>query len=65
MKSAAEMVNVLRVGLETGAGVVLVTIDGRTTQFDRTQALQELAFWEKRAAREAGTRPAFTRVRLG
>jgi hypothetical protein len=64
MKSAAEMCCVLREALETGVGVVSVTIDGRTTQFDRKQALQELDFWEKRAARESGRRPMFTRVRL-
>ena len=48
------MVAILREALATGAGVVSVTVDGRTTQYDRKQALQELNFFEKRAAREYG-----------
>ena len=53
--SAAEMVVKLREALATGFGVVSVTIDGRSTQFDRGQALEELRFWQKEAAKEAGT----------
>jgi hypothetical protein len=40
-----------------GTGVVSVTIDGTTTQFDPAAAQAELELFEARAAREAGIRP--------
>lgn len=64
-KSAAEMVVAIKDALATGFGVVSVTIDGRSTQFDRAQALEELKFWQKEAAKEAGARPMFLPIKLG
>jgi hypothetical protein len=58
------MVDALTTALATGLAVVSVTIDGVTTQFNRQQALQELAFWERRAARAAGRRPIASSINL-
>lgn len=63
--SAAEMVVKIKDALATGFGVVSVTIDGRTTQFDRAQLLKELKHFQNEAAREAGTRRFFTPIKLG
>jgi len=53
--TSAEMVDALKKALASGAAVVSVSIDGSSTTFGREQALKELQFWERRAAREAGT----------
>jgi hypothetical protein len=60
-KSSAEMVSILKEALQTGAAVVSVTIDGQIVQYNRKDAREELLFWERRAAREAG-RPRFIPV---
>lgn len=64
-KSAAEMVVAIKEALATGFGIVSVTIDGRTTQWNRAQAIEELRFWQREAANEAGTRPLFVPIKLG
>lgn len=60
----AEMVDIIRAALATGASVVSVNIDGQVTQWDRRQAMQELEFWERRAARSTGRRPAAASINL-
>ena len=40
-----------------GTGVVSVTVDGTTTQYDAKAAREQLEFHEARAARADGTRP--------
>lgn len=40
----------------TSPGVVSVTIDGISTTYSWAQAKDQLLFWERRAARLAGTR---------
>jgi hypothetical protein len=65
MATDAEMVVALQTALATGAGIVSVTVDGLKTDFDRAQALQELALFERRAARAAGTRPTASSIVLG
>lgn len=63
--TAAEMVTAIRAALlATPVGVVSVTVDGETTVWNRRQAMEELEMWERRVAREAGTRPLFRRVNL-
>jgi len=50
-----EMADAIRAALATTpAGLVSVTVDGTTTQWDRLKALQELEKWERRASRTAG-----------
>lgn len=45
-------------------GVVSISVDGQTVQYSRSQALAELAFWEKRLARSNGRRPRAARIDL-
>lgn len=60
----AQMVTSLKEFLQSGAGVTSITVDGVTTTLDRKQAMEELSFWERRAARTAGTRPVASRIKL-
>ena len=62
--SNAQMVLLLREALAKNVGVVSVNIDGRQVSFNRQQAISELNFWERRLARENGTRPLFVPVKL-
>jgi hypothetical protein len=63
--SARQMVNLILTALQTQpAGVVMVTVDGQTVQYNRTQALEELRFWEQRAAKETGTRPRAASIKF-
>lgn len=64
MATDAEMVEVLRNALATGAGVVSISVDGVTVSYSREQALRELQFWEKRAARASGRRPRIVSIDL-
>jgi len=58
------MVALIEGKLKANAGVKSVTIDGVVTVFDRQQLIDELAYWQKRVAREAGSRPVVSRVDL-
>ncbi len=58
------MVATLKAALATDAAIVSVKIDGTEVRYDRQQALRELSFWETRAARENGTRPVASQIRL-
>jgi len=62
--TAAEMVDLLKTALETNAGVVTVNVNGLNVTYNRDQALRELTFWERRAGREAGTRPVTAGINL-
>ncbi|MDB5294915.1 MAG: hypothetical protein JWO31_898, partial [Phycisphaerales bacterium] len=39
------------------AGVVSVTTDGQTTEWDRKSLRDELEYWESKVARDDGRRP--------
>ena len=55
MKSAAEMVILLREAQETNIGVYQIAFgDGRSMTLDRKQLLAELKYYTQKAAREAG-----------
>jgi hypothetical protein len=63
--SAAQMVVLLRNALATNpVGVVNVTVDGQTVQYSRSQAIDELKFWQREAGKEGNTRPRTSRIRL-
>jgi homoserine kinase len=63
--TAQQMVDKLTTALQTQpAGVVSVTVDGQIVQFNRQQAIDELAFWEKRAAQQSGNRPRTASINL-
>lgn len=64
--SSKQMVQILMTALQTQpAGVVSVTVDGQVVTYNRQQAIQELSFWEKRAAQESGRRPRIASINLG
>lgn len=65
MATDAQMVAAIKTGLADGAGLVRVTVDGTTTEWDRATAMLELTFYERRAARAAGTRPISASIKLG
>jgi hypothetical protein len=63
--TAAQMVTLIMTALsDNPVGVVSVLVDGQTVQYSRSQALDELKFWQREAAKEAGTRPRVARIRL-
>ncbi len=62
MASACEMVAKIREALmATPAGVVSITFEGRTQQYDRKELREELLFWQQQAQIEAG-RPSLIPV---
>lgn len=64
--TAQQMVDLIAAALAANPiGVVTVNVDGQTVEYDRAQALKELAFWEQRAARERGGRPRVRSINLG
>jgi hypothetical protein len=61
--SSADMVEILKSALKENPGAMLtVTVDGQTTTWSRQQAISELQFWERRAAREQGRRPIVAQI---
>jgi hypothetical protein len=56
--TAQQMVTAISAALAANPlGVVSISMDGQTVTYSRKQALEELAFWEKRVARQSGARP--------
>jgi hypothetical protein len=63
--TAAEMVSLLKQALrDSPAGVSMITIDGQQVQYSRSQALQELKYWEQKAALASGTRRRIASIDL-
>jgi hypothetical protein len=63
--TAAEMVSAIKTALKRSpAAVINVIVDGQTVAYDRAQAIEELKFWQREAAKEANTRPRVARIRL-
>jgi hypothetical protein len=63
--TAASMVAMLKLALaKNPAAVMTVIVDGQTIIYSRSGAIEELKFWQREAAKEAGTRPRAMRVRL-
>ena len=60
----SEMVETLETALQNNAGVVSVTVDGTTVRYDRAQAMKELDYWRRRAARQQGRRPRVSSISL-
>jgi len=61
----SDMVDTLEAALASNAGVVEVVVDGTRVRYDRAQALRELDYWKREAARKAGTRPKIASINLG
>lgn len=65
-RSARQMVDLITSALAANpVGVVSITVDGQVVTWSRAQALEELKFWQRQAAKEAGTRPRAARIVLG
>lgn len=62
---ASEMVELIETALSQNPLVAQITVDGETVRMDRRQAMQELAYWRKQVAKEAGTFTRFRGVDLG
>lgn len=63
--TAAEMVTLITQALrDNPVGIVTISVDGKTTSFERAQALAELKYWRQQAATEAGTRPRSFSIRM-
>lgn len=66
MATDNEMVEIIKTALaEQPAGLVSVSIDGVTQQFNRSDLRDELEWYEKRVAKAAGRRPRVGRINLG
>jgi uncharacterized protein YdaL len=63
--TAKQMVEMLKLALQTNpAGVLSISVDGQVATYSRSQAIEELEFWERRAAREGGRRRPCRTIRL-
>ena len=63
--SASDMVAAIKAALKKSpAAVINVIVDGQTVQYNRAQAIEELKYWQREAARELGLRPRTARIRL-
>lgn len=62
MTFAEQMVAKLRDVLAANAGVKQLTVDGNTVQYD--DLLNQLTFWERKVARESGSRPRASQIKL-
>lgn len=65
MPTAKQMVDLLEAALSKNAAVAEVVVDGQRVKFDRAQALLELDYWKRQAAKTAGTKPLFRGFDLG
>lgn len=64
--TAQQMVDLITAALAASpVGVVSVSVDGQTVSYSRSQAIDELKFWQRQAAKEAGKRPRAARIYLG
>jgi hypothetical protein len=62
---AAEMVAKIKAALLAGnATVTMMDVDGQQVTWSRRDAIEELQFWQRQAAQEAGTRPRASIIRL-
>lgn len=59
------MIQVLEEFLASNAGIKQVNVDGTLVTFDRAQAINELNYWQREAAKKSGKRKTFRGVNLG
>ncbi|HEX4124492.1 MAG TPA: hypothetical protein VHY37_07175 [Tepidisphaeraceae bacterium] len=61
--SPAGMAEMIRATLRNNpAALITVTVDGQQVTYSRKQALDEMQYWERRAARESGRRPLVAQI---
>lgn len=65
LEFAKSMVDSLETQIASGAGIVSVSVDGTSVDFDRSQAMQELQYWRKEVTRYSRTRSRMSNFNLG
>jgi len=63
MATAAEIAETLRETIASSPGVSKITVDG--IMVERDELLKTIAFWERRAARAAGSLSTASTINLG
>ena len=64
--NASQMVALIKAALAAApVGPVTIVVDGQTITYDRMKAIEELKFWQREAAKEAGSRPRASSIYLG
>jgi hypothetical protein len=59
------MVASLEEQMATGAGVMMVSVDGNMVQYNRDQAIKELEYWRKQVVRYSRSKSRFSSFNLG
>jgi hypothetical protein len=65
LEFAKSMVDSLESQIASGVGIVSVSVDGTSVDFDRSQAMKELQFWRKEVTRYSRTRSRMSNFNLG
>jgi hypothetical protein len=65
LEFAKSMVDSLETQIASGAGIVSVSVDGTSVDFDRSQAMKELQYWRKEVTRYSRTRSRMSNFNLG
>jgi hypothetical protein len=65
LEFAKQMVDSLETQIASGAGIVSVSVDGTSVDFDRSQAMKELQYWRKEVTRYSRTRSRMSNFNLG
>jgi hypothetical protein len=65
LEFAKQMVDSLESQIASGVGIVSVSVDGTSVDFDRSQAMKELQFWRKEVTRYSRTRSRMSNFNLG
>jgi hypothetical protein len=65
LETARKMVASLEEQMSTGAGVMMVSVDGNMVQYNRDQAIKELEYWRKQVVRYSRSKSRFSSFNLG
>jgi hypothetical protein len=65
LETARKMVTSLEEQMATGAGVMMVSVDGNMVQYNRDQAIKELEHWRKQVIRYSRSKSRFSSFNLG
>jgi hypothetical protein len=65
LETARRMVASLEEQMATGAGVMMVSVDGNMVQYNRDQAIKELEYWRKQVVRYSRSKSRFSSFNLG
>jgi hypothetical protein len=65
LETARKMVASLEEQMATGAGVMMVSVDGNMVQYNRAQAIKELEYWRKQVVRYSRSKSRFSSFNLG